>query len=94
MVAYVIGVGTTEAAWLTTLARSGQSERDWIERLRPAAEQAAQAYPRLLEAYAGADRSYADPQQERDEGFDYGLQRVLDGLEVRLTRLGAAARNR
>ncbi len=88
VIAYVIGVGTTEAAWLTTLARSGQSERDWIDSLRPAAEQAAQAYPRLREAYTATASADTDPQQTRDENFGYGLERVLDGLEVRLARTG------
>jgi hypothetical protein len=27
-----------------------------------------------------------DPQQTRGEDFDYGLDRVLDGLEARLQR--------
>jgi hypothetical protein len=32
--------------------------------------------------------------QARDEGFDYGLDRVLDGLEVRLARIGVAGQSR
>ena len=84
VISYVLGVATTEAAWLTTLARAGESEREWVARLYPAAEQAAQAYPRLREQYA-AQRG-ADPQQTREEDFRYGLERVLDGLEGRLKR--------
>ncbi|OEJ35080.1 TetR/AcrR family transcriptional regulator [Streptomyces subrutilus] len=37
---YVIGVTTTESAWLTTVAQSGQSEADFIARLAPTAQHA------------------------------------------------------
>jgi AcrR family transcriptional regulator len=84
VVAYALGVATTEAAWLTMLARAGESEQQWVARLYPAAEQAAQAYPRLREHYA-AQRG-ADPHQTREEDFAYGLDRVLDGLAARLER--------
>lgn len=43
--AYVIGVSTTEAAWLTTVKRSGRAEQDLMESLLPAAEQAVQGHP-------------------------------------------------
>ncbi|MFE9096506.1 TetR/AcrR family transcriptional regulator [Streptomyces sp. NPDC007264] len=82
VVAYVTGMATSEAAWLTVLARSGQDEQEWVERLWPAAERAAQAYPRLREGYA--EQRGKDPRAAREEGFQYGLERVLDGLETRL----------
>jgi hypothetical protein len=80
--AYVIGMATSEAAWLTALARSGMSEREWMEQLWPAAEEAAQDHPKLREQYAGLQDK--DPREIRDDKFDYGLQRVLDGLATRL----------
>ncbi|MEU9098633.1 TetR/AcrR family transcriptional regulator [Streptomyces sp. NPDC048361] len=84
--AYVTGTAISEAAWLTMLVRSGQSEQEWVERLWPAAEQAAQAYPRLRKGYA--DQRGKDPRAIRDENFRYGLERFLDGLEVRLGSTG------
>jgi AcrR family transcriptional regulator len=81
--AYVIGVAVSEAAWLNKLARSQQTERDWVERLWPSAEKAAQAYPRLRERYAA--RRGRDPEKMREEAFGYGLERILDGLETRLS---------
>ncbi|MDQ7809527.1 TetR/AcrR family transcriptional regulator [Amycolatopsis sp. A133] len=83
VMAYVIGTGTTEAAWLTTLARSGQSEQEWVARLRPAAIEATRQYPRL-HALATAEEEN-DPESTRGDGFRYGLDRVLDGLAARLT---------
>ncbi|EKX68829.1 TetR/AcrR family transcriptional regulator [Streptomyces ipomoeae] len=83
LVAYVTGMATSEAAWLTVLARSGQDEQSVVERLWPAAEEAAQDYPLLREGYA--EQRGTDPRAAREEGFQYGLERVLDGLETRLT---------
>ncbi|MFK0250146.1 TetR/AcrR family transcriptional regulator C-terminal domain-containing protein [Amycolatopsis azurea] len=83
VISYVVGMGTTEAAWLTTVAKSGESEREWAERLRPAVEEAAREHPHQRERIAKAD---ADPERLRDEKFRYGLERMLDGLETRLKR--------
>ncbi|MET9361583.1 TetR/AcrR family transcriptional regulator [Streptomyces sp. NPDC006632] len=84
--AYVTGTAISEAAWLTMLARGGQTEQEWVERLWPAAERAAQAYPRLQKGYA--DQRGRDPRASRDTNFLYGLERFLDGLEARLGRAG------
>ncbi|MET9512842.1 TetR/AcrR family transcriptional regulator [Streptomyces flavidovirens] len=84
LVAYVIGMATSEAAYLSLIARSGKDERELMESLRPSAEQAVRDHPRLREGHV-AQRG-KDPQQLREANFDYGLQRVLDGLEARLGR--------
>jgi AcrR family transcriptional regulator len=84
VVAYVVGISTSEAAWLTTLARSGQTEQEWADRLLPAAEQAVQGYPRLRKLYA-AQRDQ-DLARNRDDDFDTGLECVLHGLAARLAR--------
>ncbi|KIF78818.1 TetR family transcriptional regulator [Streptomyces sp. 150FB] len=84
VVAYVIGISIGEAAWLTTLARSGRSEEEWLRQLWPAAELAVRAHPRLRELYT-AQRDQP-PAADRDDSFEDGLACVLDGLEFRLTR--------
>ncbi|MFF2807892.1 TetR/AcrR family transcriptional regulator [Streptomyces sp. NPDC058000] len=78
LTAYVIGMSISEASWLTTLARSGQSEREWVANLWPSAEEAAADHPELRELYAG--QRDQDPRAIRDKKFAYGLERVLDGL--------------
>ncbi|MGW7413524.1 TetR/AcrR family transcriptional regulator [Streptomyces sp. NPDC054863] len=83
--AYVIGVATSEAAYLSLVARSGMSEPEWIESLAGASAQAAEDHPRLREGQEGYRGR--TPEDVRDEKFDYGLQRVLDGLEFRLGSL-------
>ncbi|SEF77099.1 regulatory protein, tetR family [Nonomuraea solani] len=80
--AFVLGVSTSEAAWLSMVARSGQSAREWAERLWPAAERAVQDYPRLRALYA-AQRG-DDASKTGQDAFEYGLERVLDGLQSRL----------
>ncbi|MFB7592932.1 TetR/AcrR family transcriptional regulator C-terminal domain-containing protein [Streptomyces sp. NPDC056169] len=87
LLSYVIGMSTTEAAWLTTVARSGETEAGFIARLMPAAQQAAAGHDHLAEAYADAAvHSAVDPVAIRDAKFAYGLDVVLDGLEMRLPR--------
>ncbi|MER6996938.1 TetR/AcrR family transcriptional regulator C-terminal domain-containing protein [Streptomyces sp. NPDC000410] len=84
LVGYVIGMSTTEAAWLTTVARSGETEAGLIARLMPAAQQAAEGHDNLTEAYAAAATKEFDPVEMRDAKFAYGLEAMLDGLALRL----------
>ncbi|KOV67916.1 TetR/AcrR family transcriptional regulator [Streptomyces sp. MMG1121] len=81
LLAYVLGMATTESAWLTTVARSGHTEAEFVARLMPAAQQATAGHAHLSAAYATTDR---DPARDRDAKFAYGLDVVLDGLTARL----------
>ncbi|TYB66040.1 TetR/AcrR family transcriptional regulator [Nonomuraea sp. PA05] len=80
--AFVVGISTSEAAWLSMVARSGQSEEEVAEKLWPAAEQAVRDYPRLRARYAA--QKGGDTSGDNQGSFEYGLQRVLDGLQARL----------
>ncbi|WP_327088967.1 TetR/AcrR family transcriptional regulator [Nonomuraea sp. NBC_01738] len=79
---YVIGMTVSETAYLSMIARSGQTEQEWAEQLWPAAEQAVKGHPQLVADYAA--KQGVDPVQARQEAFDYGLDRVLDGLATRI----------
>ncbi|WP_331721423.1 TetR/AcrR family transcriptional regulator C-terminal domain-containing protein [Streptomyces sp. NBC_00212] len=81
LVAYVVGMGTSEAAWLTALTRSGKSQEEWAEDLWPAVEQAAQPYPRL-HAWCVSRRSSDPMGGDSTDIFTYGLDRLLNGLEA------------
>jgi AcrR family transcriptional regulator len=81
VLSYVIGMSTTEAAWLTTVARSGQTEAEFIAALMPAAQEAAAGYDHLAESYVAPP---PDPAELRDTKFANGLAIVLDGLALRL----------
>ncbi|MEV6213035.1 TetR/AcrR family transcriptional regulator [Kitasatospora sp. NPDC051914] len=78
---YVVGMSTTEAAWLTTVARSGETEAAFVSRLMPAAREAVAGHDHLAAAYA---TDPGDPVAIRDAKFAYGLDVVLDGLAMRL----------
>ncbi|MFE5486763.1 TetR/AcrR family transcriptional regulator [Streptomyces sp. NPDC056527] len=84
LLTYVIGMSTTEAAWLTTVARSGETEAEFIARFTPAAQQAAAGHDYLVAAYEAS--LSIDPVEIRDTKFTYGLEVVLDGLALRLPR--------
>ena len=83
VVAYVIGVSTTEAAWLSTVARSGQTEPEFVARLLPAAQRAAADHEHL--SGQAADAAAENPAEVREAKFRYGLDVVLDGLALRLS---------
>lgn len=77
---YSIGMSTTESAWLTTVARSGQTETEFLARL---------LQPTAAEDGHGPDDHTAaadlDPVAIRDLKFANGLDVVLDGLSTRLS---------
>jgi AcrR family transcriptional regulator len=83
---YVIGMSTTEAAWLTTVARSGETESEFVARLLPTARQVSAGYDHLAAAEATTADQAADPARLRDDKFAYGLDVVLDGLALRLRK--------
>ncbi|MFE0174755.1 TetR/AcrR family transcriptional regulator [Streptomyces sp. NPDC059002] len=71
VISYVIGMATSEAAYLSLIARSGRTEREFAESLHDAGRQ---------------EQRTENPEKAREETFDYGLQRVLDGLTARLAK--------
>ncbi|UBU15929.1 TetR/AcrR family transcriptional regulator [Nonomuraea gerenzanensis] len=85
VLAYVIGVTTSEAAWVSMVARSGQTEQEWMEKLWPAAERAVRDYPRMRARYSA--QKGGDSSTSNADAFAYGLERVLDGLQARLDSL-------
>ncbi|MEU4387524.1 TetR/AcrR family transcriptional regulator [Promicromonospora sp. NPDC023805] len=82
LMAYVIGIATSEAAYLSLIARSGRTESEWVADQRPRFDEASQEHPRLREG--GSAQQDVDPKKIRDDDFAYGLDRILDGLAARL----------
>jgi AcrR family transcriptional regulator len=80
LLGYVIGMSTTEAAWLTTVAKSGDTEAEFVAKLMPAADRAAAEHAHLTRPDAA---DVADPAAIRDRKFHTGLEIVLDGLALR-----------
>lgn len=46
LMAYVVGIATSEAAYLSLIARSGRTEQEWVAEVRPAFDEAARTHPR------------------------------------------------
>lgn len=85
VLSYVIGMSTTEAAWLTTVARSGESESGLIARLLPAVQQATAPHSHLSRSHAETEEAVTtDPAALREAKFKAALDIVLDGLSLRL----------
>ncbi|QLY34867.1 TetR/AcrR family transcriptional regulator C-terminal domain-containing protein [Nocardia huaxiensis] len=83
VIGYVVGMGVGEAAWLGKVAQSGRGEREWTAELWPHLDRLAHEHPRLAESIAA--RAEVAPEAIRDAKFEYGLERILDGLQLRLT---------
>lgn len=80
VIAYVIGMAISEAAYLSLIARSGRSEREFMESL---GRQHDGASGPGGPAPDPAKDPAQDPARLRDENFAYGLERMLDGLATR-----------
>lgn len=81
VLSFVIGMSTTEAAWLSTVARSGGTEAEFIAKLMPAAHRASEVHEHLAR---NSRTVVEDPVALRDAKFANGLAIVLDGLALRL----------
>ncbi|MDX6259087.1 MAG: hypothetical protein QOH84_775 [Kribbellaceae bacterium] len=84
VLAYVLGIAATEASTLSKVKRSGLPAEEWMKSVWPAAREAAQAHPRIKALYDSYEAEEAAG--TNDETFDYGLARILDGLEARLRK--------
>ncbi|MFG3518779.1 TetR/AcrR family transcriptional regulator [Nocardia nova] len=81
LLAYVIGATSTEAAMLTSIARSGLDEQVWFDQFMTAAELAARPYPRISQRFA--EHRGHDSTRIREDNFDEELGLILDGLHAR-----------
>jgi AcrR family transcriptional regulator len=82
---YVTGVALAEAAFHNWLARHGVSQQDWFDEAMRVAEEATKGHARLQSILTGYEGK--DPLKAMEEDFEYGLDRVLDGLQARLDAL-------
>ncbi|GIE27693.1 TetR family transcriptional regulator [Actinoplanes italicus] len=83
--AHVIGAATTEAAVGAAIRRSGKSAAELRKSLEPFMEKTAEQYPEY--ARWREEDGVIDMQPDRvfDESFVFGLDRILDGLDLWLT---------
>lgn len=83
LIAYVIGIAGSEAAWLTAVKASGKTVDEWADEVYAQAMAAAKDdHPELQERIAGWKK--VDLLQMRSASFTFGLECLLDGFAARL----------
>ncbi|MEU4425913.1 TetR/AcrR family transcriptional regulator [Actinoplanes sp. NPDC024001] len=87
--AHAVGSATTESAVAASLQRSGVDPRDMARQLEPFLERVAGEYPDYDKWRRETDEVNQDPYAMFQAGFAFGLERILDGLELWLNRPAA-----
>jgi AcrR family transcriptional regulator len=80
--AFAIGSATTHSASTAAIRRSGQTAGDLMKQVEPYLDEAAPDHPNYDKWRRENDVLSLDPDQIMDEGFAFGLERLLDGLEL------------
>jgi hypothetical protein len=76
---------TAEAAVNNTVKASGQSVTEALKALEPHVERIAADHPNY-EKWWHETAPSMDPEKAFDDGFEFGLERLLDGLDLWLAR--------
>lgn len=84
LMSYAIGAATAETALRTATTRAGKSAGELMEELAPYMESNASDYPEYVKWWSENRR--LDLERMQEEGFTFGLERLLDGLELWLER--------
>jgi AcrR family transcriptional regulator len=84
VMSYVLGTASSEVATRQMVLKSGRSESDWVGDLLQQAESVADDYPEMQESVRRRSNLGLDP--ALTENFVFGLDALLDGLEVRVKK--------
>ncbi|MFY1669722.1 TetR/AcrR family transcriptional regulator [Plantactinospora sp. WMMB334] len=84
--AHAIGSATTVSAMLNSMRQSGMSMREIAERLESNVRRIAPDHPHYDEWRQQVGPAAYDPERVWDDSFMFGLERLLDGLEMWLDR--------
>lgn len=84
LMSHAIGSATTDAALHKATVGSGKSSKELVEDLQPYIESIAADYPGYVKWWS--ENRTTDLEQMQEDGFTFGLERLLDGLEVWLER--------
>jgi AcrR family transcriptional regulator len=86
LMAHAIGAATTEAGVTASIRRSGTTFGEMAEKLEPYLEQVGPDNPHYDEWRRANNVMALDPHQMLDDNFAFGLDRLLDGLELWLAK--------
>jgi AcrR family transcriptional regulator len=84
--AHAIGSATSEAAAKSALKRTGKTWEEVAEDVEPYLERLAPENPNYEKWRQETRPLCTDPEQVLEETYAFGLERLLDGLEIWLTR--------
>ncbi|MFL6075539.1 MAG: TetR/AcrR family transcriptional regulator [Mycobacteriales bacterium] len=84
LMSHAIGSATLDTAVRTATSRTGKSVEELTKELEPYIADAAADYPNYAEWWE--KNRDMDLNRYYDDGFEFGLERILDGLEAWLTR--------
>ncbi|GGT82486.1 TetR/AcrR family transcriptional regulator [Actinomadura citrea] len=84
LTSHAIGTAVTEAATRTMTAQTGQNANDIVDKMEPYIQRIAADHPNLSAWWLENKDVHLEKGQE--DGFDFGLERLLDGLEAWLAR--------
>ena len=83
--AHAIGSAATQSAMAATVKRSGAPITELIEKLEPYLEELGPQHPNYDRWRRENSFSGLDPERFWEDSFTFGLERLLDGLELWLT---------
>ncbi|SHG04081.1 TetR/AcrR family transcriptional regulator [Streptoalloteichus hindustanus] len=87
---YVIGSVATELAWILRVRRDVVDVERWTAALQDYLREALKPYPSLWEFWrAGLEM---EDERRREDRYVFGINRVMDGLEVYVAQRGAKER--
>jgi AcrR family transcriptional regulator len=91
LMSHAIGSATTEAAWRRSIAPSGKTANEVVDEMRPYIDELASRYPNYGAWWRENNAVNIDDIQ--DDNFDFGVERLLDGLQSWLDRRDAGDRH-
>jgi AcrR family transcriptional regulator len=86
LISHAIGSATTESAFAASVKRSGSTVAEMTERLEPYMDQVGADHPHYDRWRRENDVLHMKPEQVIEDNFMFGLERLLDGLELWLAR--------
>jgi AcrR family transcriptional regulator len=84
--AHAIGSATTESGFIASVKRSAAPVSEMAERIEPYLEQVGPDHPNYDKWRKENDVLTMDPEQVMADNFAFGLERILDGLELWLSK--------
>jgi hypothetical protein len=84
LMSHAIGSATTDSALHTATVRSGKTANELVEEMGPYVHSIASEYPSYVKWWS--ENKNMDVEKLQEDSFNFGLERLLDGLEIWLEK--------